>query len=454
MKNLLVVLGFTSLFFGCKKEVLDLDPISEIGSNEFYSTPEEVELATIAIYDGLQNVPLREFAITEMRSDNTRTKASEGDWAQFESFSITPTNQQVAIYWTVNYNVIFRANRVIENLDVVPSGSFRDQLEGEAKFSRALAHFNLVRAYGDIPIIDKVIGITESEFFERDPVDLVLDFITADLQDAAELLPPKGALEFGRATSGAAKGLLAKVFLNRANYSQAEMLLSSILSSGEYSLEDDYRDVFYNEGNDEILFAIPYLNDDINESQDFSFEMTAGGVRSGLNYLTNDFLARMNPQDSVRNGVLQNPVNFLEVGKYLSSSANARLCGNDWIVLRLADIYLLYVEAKMAGQLKTQNLDAIAAFNAVRQRVRLSTLATDGSAEITLDMLLNERRFELAFENHRLHDLIRTGQALSVLGNFAATEGYNFTSTDLLLPIPQREMNVSGGRLVQNPGYN
>lgn len=454
MKNLLIVIALGLFLISCNKDNLDLDPISEIGSNEFYSSPEEVELATIAIYDGLQAVPLREFALTEMRSDNTRTKSSEGDWAQFESFTVVPTNQQVGVYWSVNYNVIFRANRVLENLDVVTPTGLRNQLEGEAKFNRALAHFNLVRAYGDVPILDRVIGIDDEEYFDRDPVESVMNFIIQDLMDAGSLLPPKGALEFGRATSAAADALLAKVYLNTGNYSGAESLLSQLIADPNYALEANYEDVFYTEGNDEIIFAIPYSNDDIFESQDYSFEMTAGGVRSGLNYLTNDFIANINPMDTARIGVLQNPLVPVEVGKYLTSSLNARLCGNDWIVLRLADVYLMHVEAVMAGQPATQNIQAIESYNMIRERVGLSPVPTDGSGEISLEMLLNERRYELAFENHRFYDLVRTGQAQTVLSNFAANEGYLFSSTDLLLPLPLGEINVSGGRLVQNPGYN
>ena len=146
MRKIITILAISVVSLSCEKEVLDLAPLSEIGSNNFYSNSDEVEAATIAIYDGLQSIPLREFALTEMRSDNTRTKSSEGDWAQFESYTVESTNQQVGLYWSANYNVIFRANRVLENLAVVTDPSLRAQLEGEAKFARALSHFNLLRA--------------------------------------------------------------------------------------------------------------------------------------------------------------------------------------------------------------------------------------------------------------------------------------------------------------------
>ena len=137
-KSILILSGILALS-SCANDPLDLAPISEIGANGFYTNDEEVELATIAIYDGLQAIPPREFAFTEMRSDNAESKTGEGDWGEFDNYTVQPTNQQVGVYWAANYNVIFRANRVLEHLDVVVDATLRSQLEGEAKFARALA---------------------------------------------------------------------------------------------------------------------------------------------------------------------------------------------------------------------------------------------------------------------------------------------------------------------------
>lgn len=448
MKNLkYIIFTFTILLiFGCQDQ-LDLAPESQIGENGFYENTSQVEAAVIAIYDGLQNVPLREFALTEMRSDNTRTKSSEGDWAQFESFDVEPTNLAIGDYWSANYNVIFRANRVIENLGVVDDASLRNQFEGEAKFARALSHFNLTRAFGGVPIIDKVIIQTESEYFGQDDASAVLSAIESDLASAMELLP--SSMPFGRATKGAAQALLGKVRLTQGNYSGAESVLNTLISSSTYTLMDSYHDVFYAEGNNEIIFAIPYLDDDANESQDFSFEMTAGGVVSGLNYITDDFNANYSPDETVRTETLYNALVPAEVGKFMTVSSDARLCGNDWIVLRHADVLLMYAEAIMAGGASTTNASALDAYNQVRTRAAMAT----ADAELTKEMLLNERRTELAFENHRFYDLVRFGVAESVLSAFATANGEVFAPTDVILPIPQNEINVSGGALTQNPGY-
>ncbi|MEO0472538.1 MAG: RagB/SusD family nutrient uptake outer membrane protein, partial [Bacteroidota bacterium] len=298
--------------WGCEEQ-LNLAPLSAIGENGFYQNADEVEGGVVAIYDGLQAVPQREFALTEMRSDNTRTRSSEGDWAEFQNLAVQPTNQVVQSYWADNYNVIFRANRVIENLEVVEATNLRTQFEAEARFTRALAHFNLMRAYGDIPILNQTIIQTDTEFFDRDSKDAVLNFIVEDLRFASAALPAVGDIADGRATSGAANALLAKALLWQQNYSEAEGILEDIIASGEYALEDDYNNIFYQEMGPEIIFAIPYLDDDGLESQDFSFEMTVGGRVSGLNYLTDEFLAAMDPEDTERNPVLSNPLIAEEV---------------------------------------------------------------------------------------------------------------------------------------------
>lgn len=449
LKNIIIVLAAFLTVTGCEKK-LDLAPISAVGDNGFYTNTDEVEGAVIAIYDGLQNVPLREFALTEMRSDNSKSKSREGDWAQFESFQVKPTNLAIGDYWAANYNVIFRANVVLEHLDAVTDADKKTQFEGEAKFARALAHFNLVRAFGDVPIIDKVIIQSDEDYFGRDAISDVLAAVDADFTAAAALLPATN--DYGRATSGAATALLGKVKLTAGDHAGAQAVLAPLVSGGMYTLESDYHDVFYKEGNNEVMFAIAYVNDDVNESQDFSYEMTAFGSKSGLNYLTTDFKTSISINDSIRQPVLVSQNNSNETGKYLTTSADIRKCGNDWIVIRYADVLLLYAEAIMGEANATADATAITAYNEVRARAGQSELVI-GVDVLEKAALSDERRFELAFENHRFYDLIRFGYAQSVLSNFAVSENYNFEPSDLLLPIPQAEINVSAGKLTQNPGY-
>lgn len=451
-KKILYTLVVATVLVSCDTEKhLDLAPLSAIGDNGFYTNANEVEEGVIAIYDGLQAVYQREFALTEMRSDNSKTKSSEGDWAQFESFNVQPTNQTIGEYWSANYNVIFRANRVLEHLDVVTDATRKAQFEGEARFARALAHFNLVRAYGDVPLIDKVVIQTDTDYFAQNAASEVLAFIISDLELAATQLPGRSEIQEGRATMAAAQALLGKAKLTTGDYTGAATALEAVLNNTDYALVDDYSDVFYDELNSEILFSVVYLNDNATESQDFSFEMTLGGVVSGLNYLTDDFKTfAADSAGAERAAVLASPANANEVGKFLTSSSDVRLCGNDWIVLRLADVHLMYAEAIMAGAASTTDASAIASYNAVRERAGMWLLAQGG---LSKESLLDERRAELAFENHRLYDLIRFGKADAVLSAFAAADGTSYAPTDLVLPIPQSQINISQGLLTQNPGY-
>ncbi|ANQ52438.1 RagB/SusD family nutrient uptake outer membrane protein [Flammeovirga sp. MY04] len=442
----LALIGFTA----CESQ-LDLKPISAIGDNGFYSNTEEVEAAVFAIYDGLQNTVQREFALTEMRSDNTKTKNSEGEWAQFEHMNVSPTNGTLSDYWVFMYNVVYRSNKVIASLDVVGDDTTKKLFEAEARFNRGLMYFNLTRGFGEVPLVTGIINPGDESGSTRGAYNEIYAQIESDLMFAVENLPTRGNIQEGRATKGAAQALLAKVKLTTGDYSGAKTLLEAVMNSGDYALVDEFSDVFYDELNSEIIFAIQFLNDNTAESQDFSYEFTKLGSTSGINYVTADFKANVDVNDTERAAVLYSPEDANELGKFLTSSADNSLCGNDWIVLRLADVYLMYAEAIMAGAETTTDADAVNAYNMIRDRVGLSTLTA--GATLTKDALMLERRVELAFENHRLYDLVRFGVAEEVMGNFAENNGFPFNATKLLLPIPQREIDTSYGLLSQNPGY-
>lgn len=471
MKKLIYISAFLAFVAVACEDALDLAPSAAISSVTYFANDQQLETGVIAMYDAIQGVNSNstndnhaiqyEFYLTEMRSDNTRTKASEGEAAQFESFEIRSTNGIVLDYYRSMYNVIFRANTVLENIDVA-SEENRAQFEGEARFVRAYAYFNLVRLYGAVPLVDRVIGPQEEDIsFSRAPEADIYSLITSDLEMAVTGLDNT---HVNRASQAAAQALLAKVYLTNANYVGAQQLLESIINGGNYSLEADFKDVFYNESNNEVLFSIGYISDMASDSQNFSAEwLNAVGRTSGVNYVTADarealdMLGGDRTALSYRQDGLQ-PTQF-QVVKYLPNgdatlgidptSTDPTQAGNDWIVLRYADVLLMHVEAIMAGGNDTNVAAALNSFQQVRDRAGLTTAVTS----ITKEELLAERRVELAFENHRWFDLARFGVANQVLTTFSDANNYSFSATDLLLPIPQAEINLSKGALAQNPGY-
>jgi len=472
MKKINIIAGlivFMSLI-SCGEDFLSPDPISAVGAAGYFQTESQLETGVINIYDGMQGVNTTgnnsnravqlEFYLSEMRSDNTRTKSSEGEAAQFENYTIESNNGIIADYYRSMYAIIYKANTVLENLSVASTGAAA-QFEGEAKFARAYAYFQLVRLYGDVPLIDVVVGPLDTEKqFTRVATDQVYSLIVSDLQTAAANLDNSFKT---RASKAAAQALLAKVHLTQGNYGDARSLCESVVGSG-FSLESNFKDVFYNEGNNEVIFAIGYISDDANDSQNFSAEwLNAVGRTTGVNYPTDEAVAALDELGgnraafSYRVDALQ-PIHH-QVVKYLpdgdaslgiaATSGDPTLAGNDWIVLRYADVLLMHVEAIMAGSAMTNDPAALASFQAVRDRAGI----TETVQLITKDDLLNERRVELAFENQRLFDLIRFGVAQNVLADFAANNGFGFTANDLLLPIPDGEIGLSNGMLTQNPGY-
>ena len=471
----LMILCLTGFLGSC-----DLDTIPESATtvDNFFNDDDEITAGIINIYDGLQGSnPLEgddgfnnphlaiqiEYQMAETLSDNSRTKSGSPQGFDFETFTVTPETAAVITYYRSMYNIIFRANLVLENLQNASAENV-NKFEAEARFLRAYAYFNLVRFYGAVPLVDRVIGPEEKEIaFTRIDESRIYDFIIADLQFAVASDLDNSYRT--RASKAAAQTFLAKVYLTLGtNYLEAQRLLEAVMDSGDYALESNFLDIFYDEANEETIFAIGFDDTIVGDSQGFSAEfLDAVGRGTGSNYATAELVAAFETFGGNRGQFTfrEDPGNpgLYQTVKYLpiidenvgvtTAPANPRIAGNDWIVTRYADVLLLHVEAIMAGSQQTSTPAAIASFEAVRNRAGI----TDPITTITKQMLMDERRVELAFENHRFVDLKRFGVAQEVLSAFSTANNFDFQATDLLLPIPAAEISISQGLLNQNPGY-
>jgi len=466
-----------SIFFGCDtEEFLNPLPDSRVAVDGFFQSDEDVLAGVIGIYDALQGVNdgtdsnesrtnrgvQFEHLLTEHRTDNTRNATTEGSKADFHRYLVNANNVESEDYYASMYEVIFRANNILNFIDIADEEN-QPKYIAEAKFLRAYAYFKLVRLYSDVPLITTVISPDDKETpFIRTAEAEVYAQIIADLQEAVGVL---GNGSKGRASKAAAQGILAKVYLSQAtpNYSAAQQLCEAIINSGEFSLQSNYSDVFYNELNDEIIFAIQYESGNPLESQGFSAEFTSAiraGAEDGQNIVNDNLIADFAAAGGDRTEVSYVTISGSnEVAKFFpdgfDSTAdpaygpNARDAGNDYIALRYADVLLMHVEAIMAGGQSASSAGALSSFQKVRDRAGLTTPVSS----ISLDDLLLERRVELAFENQRWFDLIRLGVAEAVLSAHATEMEYVFDARKLLLPIPASEINLSNGLLEQNPGY-
>lgn len=473
--------GFTSI--SCEDFLSPL-PDTVVVAETFFKTDEDLKTAIIGIYDAIQGVNentvtndtkvnrgvLFEYLLTEHRSDNTRSQTTEGSRADFHRYVVNANNTQSEDYYASMYQVIYRANNVINYIDVADPANINKYL-GEVKFLRAYAYFNLVRLYGDVPLVTEVVIASDKEaLFTRIDKSIIYNQIVADLQEAIN-----SGLDNtykARASKAAAQALLAKVYMTmpNPNHAAAKLLCEDIIGTNQFQLQSNFNDVFYNELNSEIIFAIQYQFGLDAESQSFSAEFTSTlrqGRQDGLNMVNTNLM-----DDFVTNGGTRTAVSYhtfassgkTEVTKFLPSGtdltsspitygSNPQNAGNDWIVLRYADVLLMHVEAAIALGTATSDPAAMISYNKIKDRA-FPSAAPHTINNVTKSELLKERRVELAFENHRFFDLLRFGVADSVLGAHAATMGYlDYSTRALLLPIPAREINLSGGLLTQNPGY-
>ena len=468
-------------FHSCQDDFLNPLPDSAIVVDAFFESDADVLAGIMGIYDAVQGVNENtetnitranrglqfEYMLSEMRSDNTRTATLEGTKADFHRYRVDPNNIQSEDMYQSMYEVIFRANNILNFIEVADAAN-QSKYQAEAKFLRAFAYFKLVRLFGDVPLVTSVVGPSENNtLFTRVAVAQVYEQIVADLQEAMNNLDNSFK---SRASKAAAQGLLAKVYLTQPspNYTEAQQLCEAIVNSGEFSLEADFNDVFYNELNDEIIFAVQYELGNTLESQSFSSEFTATvrqGREDGHNMVNDNLVAVFSSLGGNRTETsFWNTGTWIEVAKFLPEGSDIsvvpptygpspRDAGNDIIVLRYADVLLMHAEAIMGGGTSTNDGGAINSYMAVRERAGFDPV-DDRPSSLTRDALLDERRVELAFENQRFYDLLRFGVADPILGAHSAEMGYtDYSARQLLLPIPAREINLSGGLLSQNPGY-
>ncbi|HVF96917.1 MAG TPA: RagB/SusD family nutrient uptake outer membrane protein, partial [Flavisolibacter sp.] len=389
------------------------------------------------------------------------------------------TEGQILDFWTGQYQEINLANQVLDN---VPGISMSDALKqrylAEAKFLRAYAYFRLVRAFGDVPLRLSLPKTAADYNIPRTPKAQVYAAIEKDLNDAISVLPlTYGASDIGRATKGAAQAFLAKVAMYQGKWSDVLAQTNAIIASNVYTLFPDYEKQFRiaNENNSESIFEIQakYIagNCDQSNSQYSQVQGVRSVARGGWgfhnpttdlasSYETGDprrdatiiFKGETTPQgDVIPNTVpntMYNQKSYVPFTDPTNQNCNEGSEQNIR-VMRYAEVLLMNAEA--ANETGNQTL-AKQSLNKVRARARgtsttiLPDVTTNDQAALRL-AIWNERHYELAMEFDRYFDVIRQGRAATVFG----PKGW--TSRNTVWPIPQNEIDVSAGVLIQNPGY-
>lgn len=454
------------LFSACSEE-LDLVPITQKAANSFFSTEGEIESAITGVYAQLQNnglYGLDLIGVGEVPGEDTFEEIAandDGRFGQLDDFSTNAGNSLVASIWRESYEGIQRANVVLNRIGEIEysDNDLKVARTAEVKFIRALLYFNLVRLYGDVPLVLEE-TINPSDFFGqgRTPASLVYSQIEKDLNEAIQDLPTSN--DTGRPAKGAAQALLADVMMNQGKYQDAVAILGPLVSSNQYSLAPSTASVFgvANEGNSEVLFEVQFasgVNGNSEGSRAASQFRPSGTTANakGHNLPAEGFVALFEAGDSravdyVGIDAAANPFYFSL--KYEVSSTGPNDGGSNYIVIRFADVLLKYAEALNETGKTT---DAAQYLNMVRNRAGLAN-TTATSQETMRTAIEMERRFEFIGEGHRWFDLKRTGKAVATMNAWFTAQGKNVTidQDNLLLPVPQSQIDTDPA-ILQNQGY-
>lgn len=510
--KILSCISIIILMTGCSKEWLnDIEPQGKLLEVNYYNTEQEIKNGLVSVYSMYKNQYWQGewsswYMAASIPSDDAVVHGGgRGDrpeiWA-IDDYAVTPITLGIESIWDRCYYGIYRANVLITRVDLEANPSFRSMV-GEAKMLRALFYFDLVRYFGEVPLIDHI--LTPEEYDQKKvSKDSIFEFIVEDLKDASADLPVNWTGEDRyRMTKYAAHGLLGKVYMYMASpffgmgnvyYDSAAVQLKTVLDEGPYTLESDYDQVwsYLNEFNNETLIEISYgytseeywdggaaaqgnVIQQLNGPRGLLWSANSLGADTikagwGFDMITRELIDEYRAQgDSVRLhgtalaewqlrdwGLTDLEKNENYTGYYTKKRTTwfqQNPSGVTWgynnneRILRKADIFLLYAEALA---INGQDAGAIVNVDSVRTRAGLGSI-TDVMSDQGIDLLTAiklERRLELAQEAQRFFDLVRWGDAGTVLGplGFVVNKNEHY-------PIPQTEIDDSNGALIQNPAY-
>lgn len=499
MKNIVYIVFLAAILSSCGKEYLELTPKGTDLESGYYKNEDELYQGLVAVYDVLQwggtggwnmSVGLLNAASDDCYAGGSNA-SDQPSFVAYDNFTLTSFLGPQGGLWNKYFAGIYRANLLIEKTEALETldENFKKRTIAEAKFLRAYFYFDLVRFFGNVPLITKTLGADEIYSQRQATREAVYAQIEKDLKEAiatTELPETLPAGELGRVTKGAANALLGKVILyqnNAARMNEAAAAFETVIQSNQYALEPNFADIFAtdHEFGPESVFEIQHSGNQRGGYASFTngtegnYNVQFFGIRDFVGPLYApgwsfcpvteslfDFMAGdprrdhtiINGKTLKANGAsytsgYQNTDYFIR--KYAPLASEKATDGEpalNWNAnireIRFADVLLMAAEALARGG--GDEGKARTYLNRVRKRVNLPDINSSGQA--LLDAIYLERRLELATEGHRYFDLVRTGQAGSVLGGSGFVSGKHE-----LLPLPQTEIDIANGNLNQNPGY-
>lgn len=508
MSRIFSIIGLAailSIASGCKKSFLEQSNPNAVSVDNGYNTEADITTGVAGVYQALRSsncVGEGAQLWTDDRADDINTtdnQSNNGEPFQFTAFSLVASNSYLQSHWTALYTPISRANLILSVIKDIPfaSEATKTQFIAEMKFIRAYMYFNLVREFGDVPLVTDRLTTTEqvAALTFREKKEKVYAQIVADLMDVigSNLPVTQTAANKGKVSMQAANALLGQVYLTMATTLDASKATENLNAAKTYLLAcynqrtfvklsdipfPDVFDVNKKSTNPEIIFQIVYKQGDASYSSSLAKNNQAKGetinslfVSQGSGGLfTKDLLDEFEAGDirtsfSVKYAAATSTYFITKFRDASSTASTLGYGGNDWILIRYADVILNLAEVFM--YLNDQS-SAIQYLNMVRARAGMPDYATMQANTAyttkypTLKLaILHERRIELAFEHHRWHDLTRFFNATELVTYFKAKSQSSYDNSplsncsvkDYYFPIPYNEVKLNPEKMYQNPGY-
>jgi hypothetical protein len=482
----------------CSEDILNIPPVANNTTDQYYKDEAQLNQAVAAIYNGTLSLPSSvHWNLSEIRSDNIVTSNvnnAQRDYTDISNFVASSQTVQLQTTWTDLFQIVYRANLLQQKIQ--PFSFARvNQFKGEARFLRALAYFDLVRLWGAVPIAETVFSADDAQRVPRAPIADVYRFIIEDLKFAADNLPATYATaDKGRATKWAAKGLLGKVYLTGYGYplrdasmlplaKQQLMEVYAAESPATFSMAASFPELFKTvNDNKYALFEVQYISGGTGLGSQVPWEQgatfpawwspfTAAGPSGAVprDFLGTNWPRRDRRREATIDTIIRNPTTgalsgspqftkFLEKGT--TAPVNNRDYSNNFPILRFEDVMLMYAE--VLNEESAVPPLALTIVNRIRVRSGLqayTATSPEAANQATFRAaILKERRYEFIVEGQRWFDLVRTGTALQTITAFKQSTGITLgralDSHDLLYPIPLLELTINPGFWQQNPGYN
>jgi starch-binding outer membrane protein, SusD/RagB family len=438
------------LMFAASCDVLDVQPYHSIPAELAITDANQLEGAIIGCYDAFQSggyYGLNYLVFGDLPSDNLSHVGITVTWSDFDNNTILADNGLVESTWASIYNALGRVNNVIDQIPLISENTLSEeektQALAELHFLRALAHYDLMRLFGPIPLRNKAVTSDEESLNPgRNSINDVLLLINSDLDYAIEHLP--SSIIKARASQAAAQALKARVLLHQYNITQSNALLeqaidnaTAVIDHPSLQLVAEYADLFSGEPNTESVFELVYSDQDRNLIARYFAHTSLNGRYEFAP--TPNYLNAFETED-VRDTIIK----YAGSAPY-ATKFNDVAAGTDPVyVLRLAEMYLIRAEA--ASLLERPTSGIMDDINVIRERAGLTAVSISSYTGLLLEVEA-QRRKEFAFEGHRWFDLVRTGRALAVLDNVTHVN-------QTLFPIPQAEIIANNNpEMYQNEGY-